>query len=114
MVILTRLLPWILFGIGQALIGPSGAASLAAAGALLLIALSLKTGHRLSELILDSAVLMYFLGFAVLSVLAPRSSAVRYVAAGPVVPGGGGPSLPPGRDSPRSPYRTPERTARGE
>lgn len=82
MVILTRLLPWILFGIGQALIGPSGAASLAAAGALLLIALSLKTGHRLSELILDSAVLMYFLGFAVLSVLAPRSSAVRYVAAG--------------------------------
>jgi len=49
MVILTRLLPWILFGIGQALIGPSGAASLAAAGALLLIALSLKTGAPLSS-----------------------------------------------------------------
>lgn len=81
MAVFLRVAPWLLFGLGQLALGPAWAASLAAAGAVVIAVVGLARGARPSELILDAASAVYFLVFAAL-VLGGATALLPWVAAG--------------------------------
>ena len=82
MAVIIRVAPWIFYGIGAAAWGRTAAAPLAALAAAVLIGCQLAMHAKPGELILDVSTLVYFIGFSVLVLSSPHSSAVHYVAAG--------------------------------
>lgn len=82
MAVLSRVAPWILFGLGQIVFGREWASPLGALTAAVIIVVGLARGHKPAEMILDSSTLVYFAGFSALVFVAPHSTLAQYGAAG--------------------------------